>query len=327
VVNPLPIITMGTPTLSGKTFTLAASALASGETGTWSVVSPPGFITPVNSPTATVTVNAPNTSITLLWTVTNTSGCSASSQVVLTRAANALNVKAFLAGPLLDGGAIMTDKLRSKSLIPTTSPYDNVTTTSSNVFLVTGINAIVDWVQVQLRSAVGTVTETKSALIQRDGHIVDVDGVSLLEFNATNGNYYVDVIHRNHLGVMTGLALPLSSGVTTSVDFTSSSTPTYGTNAQYPISSTVRAMYCGDASGDKLVKYAGTGSDNFSILISVVTDFPGNTQNSTLSKYNNSDLNLDGIVKYSGTGSDRIYILATVISYGGNQSMVVVQQF
>jgi|GEM_PF-2652212 len=58
-----------------------------------------------------------------------------------------------------------------------------------------------------------------------------MDGTSPITFSGTaGGDYFVSVRHRNHLGVMTA-AVPLS---TTSplIDFTESTTATYGTNAQ-----------------------------------------------------------------------------------------------
>ncbi len=43
--------------------------------------------------------------------------------------------------------------------------------------------------------------------------------------------------------------------------------------------------------------------------------------------YNNADLDLNGKVKYAGSGTDRFVILTTVLSNGGNQSTVIVQQY
>src|SRR6185295_17903717 len=51
---------------------------------------------------------------------------------------------------------------------------------------------IVDWVFLELRNTVtspNTVLQTRSALVQRDGDIVDVDGTSPVTFNnLANGN-------------------------------------------------------------------------------------------------------------------------------------------
>ena len=54
---------------------------------------------------------------------------------------------------------------------------------ASSVTAVTGSDAIVDWVFVELRNASGnTVVDSRAALLQRDGDVVDVDGVSPLRF-------------------------------------------------------------------------------------------------------------------------------------------------
>ncbi len=49
-----------------------------------------------------------------------------------------------------------------------------------------------------------TVLQTRSALVQRDGDIVDIDGVSPVTFNnVASANYVIAVRHRNHLGLST----------------------------------------------------------------------------------------------------------------------------
>ena len=69
-----------------------------------------------------------------------------------------------------------------------------------------GKDAIVDWVFVELRSKISptVVIDSRSALLQRDGDIVDVDGVSSVTFNvASPDSYYVVVkpVSYTHLDV------------------------------------------------------------------------------------------------------------------------------
>ena len=126
---------------------------------------------------------------------------------------------------------------------------------------------------------------------------------------------------------MTSTPITLTAGVTTTVDFTSPSTQTYGSNAQITLGS-VNAMYAGDASGNKQVKYAGTNSDNFAILVTILNDNAINTQASTLRNvYSTADLDLNGTVKYSGTTNDRTVIYDTVLNNNGTESTILVQQF
>jgi hypothetical protein len=150
------------------------------------------------------------------------------------------SVKTFLQGAYL-GGGLMRDQLRSNSgdytpggapgapLVPLSDPYrtaaystafphvSNATpeTIASSVLNNTA-NAgdnIVDWVYVELRTNANpsTVLQTRAALIQRDGDIVDIDGVSQVYFkNVEDGNYNIAIRHRNHLGVRTATAPALS---------------------------------------------------------------------------------------------------------------------
>jgi len=133
----------------------------------------------------------------------------------------------------------MTDILRSEGHLPLLEPYTGFgyshtgsgggEVTTNAVLSVTGNEAIVDWVILEIRDAAnpGNVVVSKSALLQRDGDIVDVDGVSPVHFNDTgNGDILVAVRHRNHFGVRNTNALP-SSGLV-SLDFTAASTPTFG---------------------------------------------------------------------------------------------------
>ena len=134
-------------------------------------------------------------------------------------------LKVFLEGPFSNG--LMGDELRTFSLIPTTEPYTALSgfthfgrgggeTVDPSVFTITGSNAIVDWVFLELRngSASSNILDTRSALIQRDGDIVNTDGTSPLAFlGMADDDYYVAIRHRNHLGVRsaTTLTLPLAT--------------------------------------------------------------------------------------------------------------------
>ena len=77
-----------------------------------------------------------------------------------------------------------------------------------------------DWVFLELRdpSVPSTILYTCSALLQADGDIVAVDGVSPIVFaNALAGNYYIGVRHRNHLAIVSAATIDLST--MTTIDF------------------------------------------------------------------------------------------------------------
>jgi hypothetical protein len=95
--------------------------------------------------------------------------------------------------------------------------------TLSTIFLPqtnTGDN-IVDWVFLELRNTTTNVLATKSALLQADGDVVSVDGVSPVTFSTVScGSYFVGVRHRNHLAARTLTPVTLNNTGTTIVDFT-----------------------------------------------------------------------------------------------------------
>ena len=89
------------------------------------------------------------------------------------------------------------------------------------------------------------IIESKSALLQRDGDIVNTDGTSNLIFNTFEGNYYVLVNHRNHLGILS--AAPIVFSGTTTVDFSSNQNVIFGgVNALADMGENVYAMFSGD---------------------------------------------------------------------------------
>ena len=239
-----------------------------------------------------------------------------------------LTAKVFLRGAYDTNVGLMLDGLRSQGLIPLVQPYgkgsytdiphigaEEATTTS--VLSVTGSNAIVDWVSVELRDKnnPSVILYSRSGLVQRDGDIVDVDGVSCLSFvGAVPESYYVTVRHRNHLGAMTANAIALTSSCSALVDFTSSSLSLYKkatTDPEYTAYPTVdlgsvRALWGGNASPDRFVIYQGPNNDRTFIGSVVLTD-AGNTEglnNYMVTGYLRPDINLDGLVIFQGPGND-----------------------
>ncbi len=129
-----------------------------------------------------------------------------------------VQVKVFLQGAYT--GSLMTNDLNSYDLVPLLEPYHaagvlpnpSAAMTSPNVLHTTGNDAIVDWVVIELRDKndASLVRAQRAALLQRDGDVVDVDGISPLVFrNVLADDYYIAVKHRNHLSVMTGVAVRL----------------------------------------------------------------------------------------------------------------------
>jgi hypothetical protein len=220
----------------------------------------------------------------------------------------------------LPSGTLMTDGLRSAGLIPMTEPYSALGYTytgsapgasigSSSLLTITGNDAIVDWVVVELRnnSAPYAVVYSRPALLQRDGDIISPNGSTYLSCPVPAATYCVALRHRNHLGIMTANGISLT-GTPVTVDLRVATTPCYGTNARV-LKGTVHCLWAGDADGNGSVKYTGTGNDRDLILQTVGSTTPNNVVGGV---YNRRDLNLDGQVKYTGTANDRDIILTTV---------------
>ncbi len=227
--------------------------------------------------------------------------------------------KTFLEGPFNSGTNLINDALRTLAAFPTTDPYPglgythvgsgNSGTVAPAVLAVTGNNAIVDWVLLELRSSStpSTVLASRSALVQRDGDIVDLDGTSAVSFDVAAGNYHVAVRHRNHLGCMTSTASALSGSATT-VDFTAAATGTFGTSARKTVG-TAQVLYAGDVSFNGEDKYTGSANDRDPILVTVGSTTPNNI---IANAYSTRDVNLNGNVQYAGSGNDRDPILVNV---------------
>jgi hypothetical protein len=329
-LSPLPVVNAGTDQsgLLVNTTTLTHSAIPTTPTGligTWSVFPANASVTfiSLNAATATTTVeNLPAGSTTLRWTISK-GACKVSDDVVITMAPLQVYVTAFLQGPYVSSPPFwMNDDLRIGGHLPTTSPYGGLETVNPSVFSVTGQDAIVDWVQVQLRTTPTTIFKTKPALIQRDGDIVGLNGTSPLEFEALSGSYHIAVLHRNHLGAMSlnSLGLSIATPVSNQFDFTDNLDPgnaTFGTNAQAVVGA-YRCMWAGDVTGNGQIRYNGALNDRSAIL----TQLSGNTASSLIGYYN-ADVNMNGTVRYNGGGNDRSIILTNL---GGNTAASISQQ-
>ncbi len=231
-----------------------------------------------------------------------------------------VNVRAILEGPYVPGNGQMHDSLRVKGLLPITEPYtalgfvqvngNGATTTSIAALNVEGHDAIVDWVLLELRTtATGPTHATRTALLQRDGDVVDVDGVSPVRFEVQAGNYHVLVRHRNHLGVMTADAVPVTAS-SPLVDLSHPGTAAYGSDATKTITgmAPVCVLWAGNTHPDGTLRYSGSGNDRDPILSRVGGAVPTNT----MVGYWIEDVNMDGRVSYTGLYNDRDAVLLNI---------------
>ncbi len=214
---------------------------------------------------------------------------------------------------VIDG--LMTDQLRTTGTLPEQEPYTalgfdvyGAQEVGAAVLAVAGNNAVVDWVLVELRSTQfpDQVVQRRAGLLQRDGDIVDVDGLSPLGYCVPEGAYHVAVRHRNHLGCMSSATFTLGTTATL-IDLRTAATTTYGTEARRTIGAAM-VLWAGNTTGDDRVLYTGNNNDRDPILQSI----GGTTPTSSLVGYHVMDTNLDGVVRYTGADNDRDIILSTI---------------
>ncbi len=239
-----------------------------------------------------------------------------------------VRLQAALQGAL-PSGTVMSDALRVAGLVPTTEPYSALgysymgsapgVTIPATMLTVTGNNAVVDWMIVELRNAAtpAQVVYSKAALLQRDGDVIGTDGDPYVSFPVPVGNYHVTLRHRNHLAVMTASAQALDVMPRT-IDFRSTATACYGTTPRAQVGS-INCLWSADATGNGTLKYTGSGNDRDPILLGVGSTTPNNTLTNV---YDRRDTNLDGVIKYTGTGNDRDIILNNVGSTTPNNTRV-----
>lgn len=236
--------------------------------------------------------------------------------------------KVWLGGAFTAATGDMSDALRANSLVPPTEPYSTMgyrriakgggEQVNTSVLNVTGTNAVVDWVRVELRpnTSPGIVVATRQGLLQRDGDVVSADGLSPLTFHVGPGSYHVVVRHRNHLACMTqALAL---TGTSTTVDLRVGSTSTWGVNARRQVG-TQYVLWPGDIDRNGTVSYTGSANDRDLVLQMIGGVIPTNT----VQGYHASDVDLDGVVKYTGAENDRDLILEAI---GGQVPTNIVEE-
>ncbi|MEM9544650.1 MAG: Ig-like domain-containing protein [Bacteroidota bacterium] len=282
-----------------------------------------------------------------------------------------IRLRVYLEGALINNGGeetqagipLMRDDLRvspytGENYIPLTDPYtydhdpfidtenkfvkmgpgmlsNNLTIADSlKVFSVSGENAIVDWVHVEIRSKEDStqIMATRSGLVQRDGDVVDLDGVSNLRFqNVQVDSFYVVVKHRSHLGVMSELIT--SDDI---IDFTDPNFPvfnfgnTYGNGLDYTglsrknsVAFGFSALWAGDFDSNGKVKFTNPGDDQNILYLGVLLSSPD-----FLINYNNAygyftgDFNMDGKAKFTNPGDDLNFLFSQILLYPLNTSFL-----
>jgi hypothetical protein len=306
-------------------------------------------------PIQSSSTNVLNTIVSLadngVYTVTasNAAGCTAANTINITVLNGIkLALKVILSGPFNTTNNLMNDDLRSNNMIPNMQPYgiapyniaynlvgSGTETIGANVLNTIGSNAIVDWVFVQLRSKLDStiIVQTKSALLQRDGDIVEAsDGMSPIYFSNVNPDYYfVSIKHRNHSGVMASVKVQ-ANFTPTVLDFTDVNLPLYLRNGSVSnaapltgatrIQNGKRTLYAGNClvttlQTAKIITYNNTVLSDRAAMLTAT----GGT--ATLNGYSVFDLDLNGYARFNGLNPDRVVMLNNCL---GSTSIIINEQ-
>lgn len=256
--------------------------------------------------------------MTVRWTLPGNGTLSTVSSSYLARweqCPPSLKLRVALDGPYDEATGQMSDALRAMGNIPLQEPFTALgfnqvggggESIAPALLNITGKNAIVDWVLVELRSKANAsvLVATQSALVQRDGDVVGVDGYSKLLFNVPGDQYFVAIRHRNHLGVMTASQVVLGRNPA-SVDFAEEATATHGTDARKAMANGKMALWAGNAVNDGRLKYTGYNNDRDAML----TKIGGTVPTLAVPGYFTEDADMDGFVRYTGANNDRDRLL------------------
>lgn len=218
-------------------------------------------------------------------------------------------------------GVEMITNLNVLDIIPTETPYAgapwyhysfndfsltadildpdlNPVTTADRIF--------VDWVLVEVYKDInGTMTfmDSQSGLIHFNGTIYDTSGYQGILFpELSAGNYYVNIIHRNHLSVGSEDPVALSTSYeasTYNIDFTDAATEYLDEGTLIPspfVSMGVNATKClkaGDLDGDLDID-----NDDEAVIGFNIADVVSSPRDDTaILGYLNSDMDFDGVTQ------------------------------
>ena len=253
-----------------------------------------------------------------------------------------VKVKVNLHGSTVNnfGATIMRDDLRASGKIPLEEPYSGFggfthygngggEVVSQDILDLTGQNAIVDWVFIEIRDASDNaeIIATCSGLLERDGDVVTPEGDSVMFFPTLGeGNYFISIRHRNHLGMITEFVEYLSTADPVAVDFGDKYYSILGDlEASNFNEQGRRALWVGDVDGDGRVIFQGPNNDIFQIFSHILShsDNEEHLANYISEGYLKEDLNMDGKAIFQGPNNDRtVMIYNTVLAHPGNSSFL-----
>lgn len=193
------------------------------------------------------------------------------------------SIKAYLGGAYIGNASMRTD-LYDNGLVPDVQPYYISPWNYNGEECIDQLpNNMVDWVLLELRNAsdANVVVEQKAAILLSNGDIVDANDTGVSFFNIENNeSYYIVVRHRNHVAVMSSVAVPLPNP--NPYNFGADVSYAAGIGQLQASSDGTFTLHAGDMNSDGIISV-----DDFNIYTN---------QAATINTYTNGDCNLDRVV-------------------------------
>lgn len=200
-----------------------------------------------------------------------------------------MDLKVFLEGAF--NGTDMDTHLSDLNILPLIQPYDSEPWyyLGTETIPDSPDSEIVDWVLLELRDAPnassagsGTEIARQAALLLSNGRVVGPDGDSFVQFDVNYSQQLFLVIwHRNHLAIMSNIALTRNQDGIYNYDFTTSTSQAYG-DGQNNLGNDTFGMIGGNIFPDRTIE------ELYDLLFWILS--------AGKSGYLNEDTNLDGEV-------------------------------
>ncbi len=173
------------------------------------------------------------------------------------KAQTTLNIKVFLEGPYSNGQ--MNPELRMLGFLPNFQPYNtNPWNYNGSESVVSFPTEVVDWILTELlqpdftpQDTSFTILAEQAALLNSNGQITATDGVSFIQFPiAYEPGFYVAVIHRNHIPVISSVPLTNTGGIY-NYDFSTGASQAFGgSHLQKELQDGIWGMIAGDGNAN-----------------------------------------------------------------------------
>ncbi|MDX2002125.1 MAG: SprB repeat-containing protein [Chitinophagales bacterium] len=230
-------------------------------------------------------------------TVTDNKGCSVTASYTVgssTECARALfALRVMLEGPYNGSSNKMNTGLNSLGVLPNNQPYNSPVMNYQGTESITTFSPdIVDWVLISFRTDTNAATTIHklAAVVTKNGDVLTATGDSVIEVvYGSADSLYVVVEHRNHMGIMSSIAMPSATSRASIpvIDFTRMQSYQIGT----PLTSGQKVIGH-DSLGDIYGMYSGDGDCNYDInsndFVPLVNDY------NNFNVYSPGDFNMDG---------------------------------